>query len=183
MTMSTPPNYNGHSQRDESLVMAVRDALRQSDRLRIWGDRIHIDASDGKVVISGGVRSRSAKESASMLASQVKGVSTVENNLFVDSDVELAVAQALANDPRTLAAFPGILVGCTFGLVFLKGTVENAAMKAAASEIATKVPGVDAVSNELTPLAVVQTAQKPAAPRPETATRPAPAPAAAQPQS
>jgi osmotically-inducible protein OsmY len=169
MTMSDPPIYDGRNTADEDLVMAVRDALNQYTPIHIWGDGVQIDSHAGTVVLSGVTRSRSAKETAGRMARAVKGVSAVDNRLVVDPDVELAIAQALAADPRTRAAFPGILVGVVFGVNFLKGAVLTAEMKAAAEEIARQIPGVKSVSNEL---AITQDAK--AAPgKPAVAARPA----------
>ncbi len=152
MTLSNPPTYDGHNEVDEELIMTVRDALNQYAPIHIWGDGIQIDARAGTVTLSGVTRSRSSKEMAVRIARSVKGVAAVENHLVVDPDVELAVAQALAADPRTRAGFPGILVGVVFGVTFLKGAVPTAEMKAAAEEITRKIPGVRSVSNELTVL-------------------------------
>ncbi len=169
MTMSDPPVYDGHNTVDEDLVMAVRDALDRYTPIHIWGDGVQIDARSGTVTLSGVVRSRSAKETAGRSAKSVKGVSTVDNRLVVDPDVELAIAQALAADPRTQGAFPGILVGVVFGTTFLKGTVATAEMKAAATEIASKIPGVKSVSHEL----VITQEPKAAPGKPTVVARPA----------
>ncbi len=158
MTMSVPPIYDGHNARDEDMVMAVRDALDQYAPIHIWGDGIQLDARGGTVFLTGVTRSRSSKETAERIAKSVKGVTAVENRLVVDPDVELAIAQALAADPRTRGGFPGILVGVVFGVAFLKGTVPSADMKAAAEEIASKIPGVRSVSNELVAPAPVKAA-------------------------
>jgi osmotically-inducible protein OsmY len=167
--MSDPPIYDGRNAADEDLVVGVRDALDQYTPIHIWGDGVQIDAHAGTVVLSGVTRSRSAKETAGRIARAVKGVSTVDNRLVVDPDVELAIAQALAADPRTRAAFPGVLVGVVFGVTFLKGAVPTAEMKAAAEEIARKTPGVRSVSNEL---AITQDVQA-ASGKPIVAARPA----------
>ncbi len=167
MTLSTPPVYDGHNQVDEELITAVRDALNQYTPIHIWGDGIQIDARAGTVTLAGVTRSRSSKETAERIARSVKGVSMVQNHLVVDPDVELAIAQALAADPRTQGGFPGILIGVVFGVTFLKGTVPTAEMKAAAEEIARKIPGVRSVSNEL---AVLQET-KPAPGKPVAAAR------------
>ena len=150
MTMSTPPNKNGHIGQNETLITAVRHALDRYDPIRILRDKIQIDANDGTVVLSGIVRSRTAKEIAEKMVRQVKGVNGVENRLIADAEVELSVAQALGADARTQSAFPGILVGVVFGLVYLKGQVPTPEIKKAAAEIAAKVPGVRSISNELT---------------------------------
>ena len=150
MTMSTPPNKNGQSDHNETLITAVRHALDRYDPIRILHDKIQIDADGGTVVLSGVVRSQTTKAIAAQVIHQVKGVTGIENRLVVDAEVELAVAQAVGADARTQSAFPGILVGVVFGLVYLKGQVPTPEIKKAAAEIAAKVPGVRSISNELT---------------------------------
>lgn len=150
MTTSTPPIDAGPTESEEKLMIAVRDALAQYTPVRVWDDCVQITARGTVIELSGSVRSRTAKEMATRNARQVKGVSAVEDHLVVDADVELAIAQALAVDPRTQAVFPGVLVGVVFGVVYLKGHVASTEVKKAATEIALKVPGVRSVSNELT---------------------------------
>ncbi len=139
---------NGSHQNDD-LANAVRQTLLQYPPLRASGSGVQVDAESGAVTLSGVVRSQAIKETAEQLAWKVKGVSAIENHLTVDSDVEVAVAQALASDTRTRAGFPGILIGVVYGVAYLKGTVASAEIKNAASEIAAKIKGVLRVSNEL----------------------------------
>jgi hyperosmotically inducible protein len=160
---------NGRTPRDVELEEAAREALVRYGTLRIWGHSVEIKASDGTVTLDGHVRTVTSKETAERLIRVVPGVKGVKNNLFVDTDLEIAVAQALARDPRTVNGFPGILVGCAFGKVFLKGNVALQEIKKAAGEIAMQVPGVREVTNEL----VAPEPPKPAAPA-----KPAPKPAA-----
>ena len=134
---------------DANLEMQVRDALEQYTPLSVWKHSVQVHANAGTVILSGVARSQAEKEVAENLVSRVKGVSTVQNRLIVDSDLELAVAQALAEDVRTCAGFPGILVGVVFGVVYLKGTAPTKELKQAAGEIASQVAGVARISNEL----------------------------------
>jgi osmotically-inducible protein OsmY len=168
MSMSTPPLAAEHTSSDEALIMAVRDALGSYTPIRILGESVEIDARDGTVVLSGVVRSHASRETAGQIVSLIRGVKAVENKLVVDAEVELAVAQALAADPRTQVAFPGILVGVVFGVVDLKGQVASAEIKTAANQVASKVSGVRSVSNELATLEDGKTTGQsvPAKPRP-----------------
>lgn len=143
------PNNSGAIQHDANLEIAVRDALDQNALPRIWKHSIQVRASAGTVVLSGAVRNHTIKEIAENLARAVKGTSAVQNEIVVDSDLELAIAQALASDPRTRTGFPGILVGVVFGVVYLKGTAATEELKKAAGEIAGRIAGVLRVSNEL----------------------------------
>ena len=156
MTMAVPPMISQHTAEEEVLINSVRDALSKYDPVRIWGDDVLLGAQGSTITLSGYVRSRSSKEMAGRLASQVSGVSAVDNKLVVDSDVEMAVAQALGADPRTQSSFPGILVGVVFGVNYLKGVVKTPEIKTAAGEIAAKVPGVRTVSNELATVPAVK---------------------------
>jgi osmotically-inducible protein OsmY len=143
---SNTPNSTKH---DAVLEQAVRDAMGGYAPLQMWRHSINIQASDGRVVLTGNVRSQANKEIAEQFARSVKGVTAVENHVVVDSDLELAITQALAADARTCGAFPGILVGVVFGVAFLKGTVASPEVKQAAGEIASRIAGVRRVSNEL----------------------------------
>ena len=143
------------TKRDASLEQAARDALDRYAPLQMWRHSIDVQAREGTVVLTGNARSQAEKQVAEKLVRSVKGVISVENHLVVDGDLEVAVAQALAADARTGNAFPGILVGVVFGTAFLKGTVASEEVKKAAGEIASKVAGVQRVSNELIVLAKV----------------------------
>ncbi len=143
------------TRRDESLEQAVRDALAHYAPLQMWQHSIDLQAGEGTVVLSGHARSQAEKEIAEKLVRAVRGVTSVENKLIVDGDLEVAVAQALGIDARTGSAFPGILVGVVFGTAFLKGRIASEDVKKAAGEIASRVAGVQRVSNELIVLAKV----------------------------
>ncbi len=160
---------NGHTTEDEELEGAVRDAILGYGTLRIWGHALQIDVNNGIVSLVGYVRTIVSKETAERIVRKVPGVKGVRNNLTVDTELEIAVAQALANDPRTVDGFPGILIGSAFGEIFLKGTVSTPEIKSAASEVAAKVPGVREVVNEL----LAPESQAAAAPAAEPAVPPA----------
>lgn len=173
MTMAVPPIRDQHSTSEDTLIIAVRDALSAYNPVRMWGDCVQLDAHGSTILLSGNIRNHSAKEIAEQITRQVPRVTAVENNLVVDLDTELAVAQALGSDPRTQSSFPGILVGVVFGYVYLKGTVQKAETKTAAGEIASKIAGVRIVSNELNVAAPAQPVQKPSTPKAQAAAQPA----------
>ncbi len=147
MAVNTTPN--GSNPRDRELEGQAREALARYSTLRIWGHSIQIEANDGVLTLSGHVRTRPASETAERLIRQVTGVRDVKNDLYVDTDLEIAVARALAENPLTATAFPGILVGSGFGEIFLKGQVASKEIKQAAVEIAARVPGVLRVVDDL----------------------------------
>lgn len=172
MSVATPPIIDEHTNQEEVLINAVRDALSKYNPARMWGDDLRIDARGEQITLSGNVRSQTTKEIAASMTAAVNGVASVQNNLLADSDVEMAVAQALGTDPRTAVAFPGILVGVIFGVVYLKGMVKTPEIKAAAGEVAAKVTGAKIVSNELTTVPSVK-AEIAKGVKPEAAVRPA----------
>ena len=138
-------NDNGNAELDQ----AVRDALMEYTPFRAWSHQIEIETRGSTVVLSGLARVPNIKNTVEKIVRAVKGVTSVENKIVADDEVEIAVAQALAADPRTRGGFPGIVVGVVFGIVFIKGVAASAAMKSAAAELAGKVPGVVRVSEEL----------------------------------
>lgn len=169
---ATVARVNGRALPDLELEAAARGAIERLPNLRIWGHALQIAARDGVVDLFGHVRTRTSKETAARVVRQLAGVKGVTNNLYVDTELEIAVAQALAQDPRTVGGFPGILVGSAFGEVALKGNVPAPEMKKAAEQVAAKVPGVRAVNNQL----VAPEPPKPAAAAKPAAAKPTPKP-------
>jgi len=143
------PNIDDSVRHDAALERAVRTAMERYAPLRMWRHSYEVQASDGKATLTGNARGQAEKEVAGNLARAVKGITTVDNQLIADDDLELAVTGALAADERTSGAFPGILVGVVFGTVYLKGTAASEAVKKAAGEIASRIQSVRIVSNEL----------------------------------
>jgi osmotically-inducible protein OsmY len=175
---SSGDRENGRTSQDAELEEAAQEALLRYGTLRIWGHAMQITSSRGVVTLEGHVRTLPSRDLTVRLIGQVPGVKQIVNNLYVDTDLEIAAAQALAKDPRTVSGFPGILVGCAFGEVLLKGNVSSPETKKAAGEIVSRVPGVRHVTNEL----VAPEPPKPAAPTKPVA-KPAPKPSAEQGES
>lgn len=163
---------------DQALADAASQALMNYTGVRVWSDALDIKANNGIIEIGGHVRTHAEREVTEDVILQTKGVQDLVSHLYVDTDLEIAVAKALGDDPRTHGSFPGILVGSAFGDVYIKGSVASQDIKKAAGEIAAKVEGVRSVINSLeapeppkpAPAAKPATAAKPAA-------KPAPKPA------
>lgn len=174
---------NGNKSQDAELEMTIMDALIHYSGVRVWTDALEIKVRDGVAYLGGHVRTHAEREVTAKVVRQVKGVREIVNDLYVDGDIEIAVAQVLGNDPRTRVGFPGILIGSAFGQVFLKGNVASQEIKNAAGELAAKVQGVRDIHNELVapeppkpaapPAAKTAAAKTPA----KTAPKPAPKPA------
>ena len=122
------------SSQDEALALAAETALMNYTGVRVWSDALLFKAHNGVVEINGHVRTRAEREVTEEVILQTKGVQDVVTNLFVDTDLEIAVGKALGDDPRTRGSFPGILVGSAFGDIYLKGSVTSEEIKKAAGE-------------------------------------------------
>lgn len=157
---------------DTALAERAHQAVMRTLALPVWGEAIVVKAENGVVELSGYVRTRVLKEKVQQAAWRAKGVREVKNNLRVDTELEVMVAQALGAEARTQAGFPGILVGSAFGEIYLKGNVNSQDLKKAAEEVAKKVPGVLTVVNQL----VVPEPPKPVAAKPVAKPAPKPAP-------
>ncbi len=147
---------------DEALEQAAEYALRNYSGVRVWTDALKLTATNGVVEVSGYVRTQAEKEVTEDVVLATAGVKDVVSNLFVDTDLEIAVAKALGDDARTRPGFPGILVGSAFGDIYLKGNVSSAEIKKAADEIVPKVKGVRSVFNRLETTAAARAASAPA---------------------
>jgi hypothetical protein len=133
----------------DPLERAVLEALWEYDPIRHFELPIEVKVQDGVVELRGYVRTRTSKTVAGELARSVPGVRQVQNNLISDTELDMAVAMALANDERTREYCPQILVRVMLGTVHLVGHVPSAEVKAAAEEVARSVPGVRGVLNRL----------------------------------
>lgn len=164
------------SEQDKALIVAASDALVAYPGVRVWTDALEISAQNGILELGGHVRTHAEKQVTEDVIIKVKGVKDVINKLYVDTDLEITVAQALGNDARTRGGFPGILVGSAFGEIYLKGSVPAQDMKKAAGEIAAKIDGVRSVVNVLEAPEPPKPAAPAAAAKPAAA-KPAPKPA------
>jgi len=66
---------------DASITTSVKTALFNNSQIPL--SRIHVETDKGTVLLSGFVRTFQQKSEAGILASQVRGVSAVQNNLIV----------------------------------------------------------------------------------------------------
>lgn len=168
------------SSQDEALALAAESALMNYSGVRVWTDALNLTAANGIIEIGGHVRTRAEREVTENVILKTKGVKDVISHLYVDTDLEIAVGQALGNDSRTRNSFPGILVGSAFGDIYLKGSVTSQEIKQAAAEIAAKVQGVRSVHNQLDapeppkPAAPAAAAKPGAKPVAKVAPKPAP---------
>ena len=144
--MSVPPNViRGATRRpDLDILDDVQSALWADGTIRTLDrDSIRVEVHEGEVVLHGHLASGTQQRLLDDLAASVPGVRSVDNRTLADQDLRVAVAQALADDPRTRAAF--VRVGAYHGWIQLSGVVPSAEIRAAAEEVAASVPGVRGV--------------------------------------
>ncbi len=110
---------------------------------------IDVKVDGGIITLEGWVRTPAMKHVATLLTKEIPGVKNVENNLFVDDELERAVALALEQEPSLEDDFPGIHVDVLAGIVTLWGEVTSEVERQKAEEIAQQVPGVRKVINDL----------------------------------
>ena len=136
---------NQRTRPDTDITDDVRRVLQADTILRATADQIEILVSAGVVTLRGYVTRCSHKVRAECDTRQVPGVRQVENYLIADPDLEVAVAQEIAQDTRL--RYLGILVHATIGVIRLDGQVDRADLADAAERLAATVPNVRAVVN------------------------------------
>jgi len=131
------PEYRADQDIKRDIEQALWDdeAIRQAD----W-PTLRVDVRDGAVTLRGHVASRAHRMRAEAAARQARGVRELRNKLVADDDLEAAIAEALARDPRTRAHAIG--VHADRGIVHLSGAVISAEVQAAAEEATAEVEGV-----------------------------------------
>jgi osmotically-inducible protein OsmY/sporulation protein YlmC with PRC-barrel domain len=128
------------------LTEKVTRAL-SADHLLGKGDvaNMRVTVNRGVATLSGHVVRSSDKAQAEATACEVPGVTGVVNHLVVDAELMIDVAQALGNDQQT--ANEQIQVNVHHGVVYLGGTVNRAAVRAAAVQVAARIPQVRGIIN------------------------------------
>ena len=154
---STPTERStGQSVDDTTLLSKVKSELVKSPGADAHD--IDVEVYKGEVQLNGFVESSTQKTNAGKVAQQVTGVKSVRNNLQIKADrsggevvddamITAKVKAALIGDTRTKAY--QIEVTTNEGRVQLGGFVDSRNAKTAATEVASSVTGVKAVSNGL----------------------------------
>lgn len=132
---------------DAALEAEVRAAIENYTRLRIDLEGIEIHVIDGVLWLKGYISSELNRGLAQDQLMGIRGLTEIHNELIADSDLAAAVSRALAHDPRTAEERIGVYA--ELGVIHLRGNVHTPAAKNAAGQIATQVPGVKAVHDEL----------------------------------
>jgi len=135
----------------------------------LQGDEIHVKVQEGKVELTGSVDDEVRKDLAKQIALGVEGITSVDNNLLVDSDRERAVSEStersfaeVVEDASITAAVKSklmwsrqhnaldVTVETHTGVVTLTGTAGSSEARAMAVDLAMDTRGVVSVDNQLT---------------------------------
>ena len=133
---------------DAALTAAVNKALWEDVILRRTEYRqIHVKVENSIVYLYGYVSLSSVKVRAERAALKTDSIWKVENLLTIDSELQIAVAQAIGKDPRTQKA--RIFIGSHNGFITLSGEASNLEARTAAKEKAVSIPEVRGVLNSI----------------------------------
>jgi osmotically-inducible protein OsmY len=155
---SPPPEMIEHPTEHlvRSLATSVEGALWRFDPIRQTRTMIAVtDSGGGAVRLTGNIRGEMMKAVATRLARQVPGVTSVDNRLVADPELEREIAVRLAMDPDAGVTTDLVSVRAILGRVVLSGRVfgetqaESDALLERVAAIAAAVPGVVALDNEV----------------------------------
>lgn len=133
---------------DAALTAAVNKALWEDVILRRTEYRqIHVKVENSIVYLYGYVSLPSVKVRAERAALKTDSIWKVENLLTIDSELQIAVAQAIGKDPRTQKA--RIFIGSHNGFITLSGEASDLEARTAAQEKAVSIPEVRGVLNSI----------------------------------
>jgi|GEM_PF-6792386 osmotically-inducible protein OsmY len=142
------------------LVTRVEGALWAYDPIRQSHSRIQVSETEpGRIVLSGVVPTMAIWELAGRIAQGVKGVTSVDNQLTSDTQIESSVAVAIGTDPEIGLESDQLRVSSFLGTVYIGGTLTAGDIASArraiekAEQVARGVPGVVEVINQLVPAA------------------------------
>src|SRR5262249_45289424 len=106
---------------DRHLLTAIRKVLWAYEPLRATRPTLEIFVRDGRVTLSGRVRTLAIKEISEYMVFRLDGVRAVRNDLVADPEVMRDVADAIAADPELGPLCPRVDV--REGVVSLSGDV------------------------------------------------------------
>jgi len=152
---SSGPDLNRSA--DDWTTVKVQTALYRD--LRFMGRRLTVDTAQGVVTLRGKVDSDADKLAAAAIALSIDGVKDVRSDLTVvppdqraqveatDEKISRLLKDQLRQDPQLQGE--RIDARVDVGVVTLTGEVNSSAAGVRASELASGVPGVRSVKNEL----------------------------------
>lgn len=148
LTLTVQPDTLPDYVSDGELEFRVRDALAV-DRFLTPDDRrcLTVAIVDGRVTMSGNVRTKIAREQAERAAMRVPGVVSVENRAISDIELEPMIGQAL--QAAGVAHAVNVYIRSSLGDVTLDGTAPSARAVEDIVRAISRVPGVRSVINRV----------------------------------
>lgn len=129
---------------DDGILAEIWEAVRHYEVIRaLDAGNFSISVKNGSVLLNGHVSRKYHRNLIEEIACSTPGVSAVQNELVVDSDLTIQVVKALSKDERTRSLI--LPVSCSHGWVLLGGTVPEHELQTVAEEIAAQVPSVRGV--------------------------------------
>lgn len=135
----------------------IETAAKESYNFRtVLEDKVAVRARDGVVTLSGKVADRDHKALAEETVAGLPGVTSVRNDIAVDSpypeksDAWIALKIRSRLLVKANVSMASTKVDVQDGVVTLRGTAENAAQKELTEVYAREIDGVKAVRNEIT---------------------------------
>ena len=148
----------GQELSDSWITLKTKLALFAEEQVSSSG--VHVSTRHGVIALRGKVGSEDARRTAEEVARRIDGVKRVDNHLVVvvttaqkvverqDDQIVNDVEGRIKQDSRLRKA--DIEVHAANGIVTLSGDAPSLEMSVRASEVASRVPGVRAVRNEVT---------------------------------
>jgi len=129
---------------DDSILSEIWEAIWKYEEIRCLDiDNFSVSVKKGVVQLCGHINRENNLRLIEKAVRSVAGVVAVENNLVVDRDLTIRVAEALARDERTR---PYVLAaGSMHGWVSLGGEVPTSDLQLVAEEVAAQVSSVRGV--------------------------------------
>lgn len=137
---------------DEDISQAIYQELKTDPLIPVQG--INIRTEDGKAILSGQVRDLATRQRAEIMASTVRGVQTVVNQIVVRPDVK-RTDQQLARDIERAwllnAATESFELSAEVnnGVAILRGTVQSPTERRLARAVVSTVPGVRRINDQI----------------------------------
>ena len=125
--------------RDRALEAGVRVRLEELESTRYLA-RYEVAVSQGRATLLGHVRSRSVARGMVEAAGRVRGVSSVDEHLIADDDLERRVASAIGRS--ALNRWSRLVVRADFGHVRIGGRYPSPEARTEALRVGAAVPGV-----------------------------------------
>jgi hypothetical protein len=164
---STTNRAAGVALQDRSVTESDRNLLQNIRKLVIprleamgaWGPAVHFWVGDGNVTMVGTVQSKETRAEAEAMVSQLSGVASVKDNLFVgnidpnasETDQELLyrVREAVLPQVATGSASSPVDFSVRDGVVTVVGRASSPEEATRLQKMVQQVPGVDHVKSEL----------------------------------